>query len=74
MDIEEGARAEMRSATTPLERMGAALFLLCYFPTRFAHARLGAGFTIYPRPHARSPRLDLPFSHRDYDGVVFIDR
>jgi hypothetical protein len=43
--------------------------LLNYFPTRFARGTSAA--SLYPEPFERSPRLDLPFSYRDYDGVVF---
>ena len=68
-----GARAEMAAATALHERAGSVLFQLCYFPTRFDRAALGQDFSLYPRAHARAPRLDLPFSWRDYDGVVFPD-
>jgi murein DD-endopeptidase MepM/ murein hydrolase activator NlpD len=63
------SRAELAGAPTLLERAGAALMLLNYFPTRFARGTSAA--SLYPEPFERSPRLDLPFSYRDYDGVVF---
>lgn len=65
----EGARDEIRARPTLLERAGAALFQLCYFPTRFVERP-----SLYPTRYPREPRLDLPFSYRDYDGVVFPDR
>lgn len=66
-------RRELDEATAPIERAGAALFHLCYFPTRFDRAALGDGFSLYPSPHPRTPRLDLPFSFKDYDGVMYPD-
>jgi hypothetical protein len=70
-----GARAEMRAAASVHERAGAVLLQRCYFPTRFERDALGAGFTVYPStsPSPRRPLLDLPFSWRDYDGVMFVD-
>jgi len=68
-----GARDEMRAAGSVAERAGAVLLQLCYFPTRFDRAALGHDFSVYPTRSARTPRLDLPFSHRDYDGVIYID-
>lgn len=72
--VHPGTRAELDGAATPEERAGATLMHLAYFPTRFDRARLGAGFSLYRAPHPREPRLDLPFSHRDYDGIVFLPR
>ncbi|MFO0613509.1 MAG: M23 family metallopeptidase [Polyangiaceae bacterium] len=66
-------RREIAEATSTIERAGAALFHLCYFPTRFDRGALGPEFSLYFARHARSPRLDLPFSGRDYDGVLFPD-
>lgn len=68
----DDARAEIEGAATREERMGNALFQLNYFPTRFA--RLGEGFSLYRRSFPREPWLDLPFSVRDYDGVMFPNR
>lgn len=62
---------EIRGAATEEERTGAALLHLCYFPTRFDGARLGPEFSLYDARHRREPRLDLPFSREDYDGVSF---
>ena len=70
----EETRREIESAPTPDERIGAALMHSNYFPTRFDRARLGDGFSLYRRTFPREPRLDLPFSHRDYDGVYFPPR
>lgn len=69
----EGARREIADAPSPTERAGAALFQLAYFPTRFDRAALGPDFSLYRERHARASRLDLPFSERDYDGVMFPD-
>ena len=69
-----GARAEIEQAPTLHERRGAALFQLAYFPTRFDRERLGPSFSLFRAAHSREPRLDLPFSARDYDGVAFPDR
>jgi hypothetical protein len=67
-------RREIADAPTSDERIGAALMHVNYFPTRFDRARLGDGFCLYRRTFEREPRLDLPFSHRDYDGVYFPPR
>ncbi|MGZ3421974.1 MAG: M23 family metallopeptidase [Polyangiales bacterium] len=72
--VHEEARSEMQSAPTFLERAGAALMQLNYVPTRFDRARLGEGFSLYRDRFPREPRLDLPFSGDDYDGVFFPDR
>lgn len=70
------ARAEIEGQPTLEQRAGAALMQLNYFPTRFDRARLGkpGGGVLYPTRHPREPRLDLPFSGRDYDGVLFGER
>ncbi len=67
----EEARREIASAPSLEERAGAALMHLNYFPTRFDRERLGTGFSLYRRRYEREPRLDLPFSHLDYDGALF---
>jgi murein DD-endopeptidase len=66
-------RRELERAPTLVERAGAVLMQLCYFPTRFDRALLGPGFSVYSEQHPREPRLDLPFSFVDYDGVMFPD-
>lgn len=68
------ARAEIVGAPTLEQRAGAAMMQLNYFPTRFDRARLGPAFSLYRAAHPREPRLDLPFSQVDYDGVFFPDR
>lgn len=72
--VHPGTRAEIERAPSREERFGAALMHLNYFPTRFDRARLGVTFSLYRSSHRREPRLDLPFSHRDYDGVLFLPR
>ena len=39
-----------------------------YYPTRFPRRPM-----LYDKEYARSERIDLPFSARDFDEVVFID-
>jgi murein DD-endopeptidase len=39
-----------------------------YYPTRFPRR-----VDVYAEAHPRTPRLDLPFSRDDLDGVVFVD-
>ena len=39
-----------------------------YYPTRFPDRK-----SVLDRPHARRERLHLPFSARDFDGIVFAD-
>jgi murein DD-endopeptidase len=68
------ARDEIERASSLEERAGALLMHLNYFPTRFERQKLGAEFSLYRSRYGREPRLDLPFSHRDYDGVLFPDR
>ncbi len=70
----DGARKEILDAPSLDERAGAALMQLCYFPTRFDRVRLGDDFTLYRSTYERAPRLDLPFSESDYDGVFFPNR
>jgi hypothetical protein len=63
----EGARAEIADAPTREERIGAALMQVNYFPTRFREFNE----CFYAKTFPREPRLDLPFSFEDYDGVMF---
>lgn len=72
--VHPDARAEIEAQHGLDAKHGAAMFQLAYFPTRFDQTRLGAGFCLYAEEHPREPRLDLPFSHEDYDGVMFPDR
>ena len=39
-----------------------------YYPTRFAEQ-----VCVYAQRHPRQPRLDLPFTAADFDGVAFSD-
>jgi len=60
---------ERLRALAPLSRRAAySIIARNYYPTRFP---------LRPNPyaelHPRAGRLDLPFSARDFDGVVFID-
>jgi hypothetical protein len=41
---------------------------MAYYPTRF-----GDRGSLYWRAHPRRERLAMPFSARDFDGVVFRD-
>jgi len=66
------SRAEILGAPTLLERAGAALMHLSYYPTRFVEGTRAA--LLYRHKFARQPWLDLPFSADDYDGVFFPDR
>ncbi len=53
----------------PLSRRAAHLIAeMNYYPTRFPSRP-----NVYKRTHPRVPRLDLPFSNDDFDGVVFVD-
>jgi len=72
--LHDGAREEIRDASTFEQRIGAALMQVNYFPTRFDRRRLGDGFSLYRRAFPREPRLDLPFTAGDYDGVSFGER
>lgn len=67
-----GSRDEILTAPTLAERAGAALMHLSYYPTRFVTGTSAA--ILYAMKFARQPRLDLPFSFEDYDGVFFPDR
>lgn len=75
----DASRAEIERAPSDAERVGAALLHYLYFPTRFDGEALdraagGEGFCLHRERFPREPRLDLPFSSRDYDGIVFADR
>jgi murein DD-endopeptidase len=66
------ARAELLGAPTELERAGASLMMLNYFPTRFDPGLRGS--SLYEETFPREARLDLPFLADDYDGVFFPER
>ena len=65
-------RREIEEAPSLPERAAAALIGLNYFPTRFDQAALGPSLSLYRARFDREPRLDLPFSHRDYDGALLL--
>lgn len=57
------------AATEPLARRAAHTIIESnYYPTRFTQRR-----NPYRRSHPRAPRMSLPFSAEDFDGVVFVD-
>ena len=57
------------SAIHDLERRAARTIIeMNYYPTRFPERHLP-----YAEPAARTPRLSLPFSAEDFDGIVFAD-
>lgn len=62
------SRERLRAIAGLAERAAALLAEQNYYPTRFPRL-----FNVYDREYPREPRLDLPFSERDIDGVVFID-
>lgn len=63
------ASRERLQAIEPLWKRAAALIAeLNYYPTRFDKTP-----SVYARPAVRQPVLDLPFSHEEVDGVLFID-
>ncbi|MCO4763983.1 MAG: M23 family metallopeptidase [Myxococcales bacterium] len=58
------------SAITPLWRRAAhAICERNYYPTRFP----GAKAAVYAKDHVRQERLHMPFTRKDFDGVVFRD-
>lgn len=60
---------ERLSAVEPLEiRGGHVVFEMNYYPTRFPDRG-----SVFSAAHPRTPRLHLPFSADDFDGVVFAD-
>lgn len=64
--LHDGSRAEILAARDVTERAVTALFHMNYYPTRFR-----ARVAFYAEASAREPRLDLPLSRDDYDGVTF---
>jgi len=59
--------AELASQKDAARRAMDTLFHLNYFPTRF-----DGDHQLYRERHDRRPLLDLPFSDRDFDGVIFL--
>lgn len=75
----DASRAEIEGAKSQVERAGAAILHWNYFPTRFDREALAAwagpeGFCLHRERFPREPRLDLPFSARDYDGIALVER
>lgn len=62
-------RAALAAIEDPEARAVSTLVMANYYPTRFA-----ARVQFYASPFARSPRLDLPFRARDFDGIMFPHR
>ncbi len=69
--VDAATRREIRDQPTLEQRAGAALMHANYFPTRFGPGAATARAALHGATFPRQPRLDLPFSHEDYDGVVF---
>ena len=63
-----GLAARLTAITDPWLRACETMFAANYYPTRFSRREHP-----YREVHPRLPRLDLPFSAADYDGVVFPD-
>jgi murein DD-endopeptidase MepM/ murein hydrolase activator NlpD len=61
-------RTAIEGEPDPARCVMAAIFYQNYYPSRF---RTRTQFVAAPYP--RAPRLDLPFSVEDFDGVVFPD-
>lgn len=60
---------ERLAAIKPLKIKAAALIIHSnYYPTRFENP-----INIYDKDYARSPRLDLPFDRKEFDGLLFLD-
>ncbi len=60
--------ARLAAIADPWLRACETMFAANYYPTRFSRREHPYGAV-----HPRLPRLDLPFSASDYDGVVFPD-
>jgi len=66
--IDRALAAQLAAIDDPWLRGCETVFAANYYPTRFtSHA------SPYASVHPRLPRLDLPFSATDYDGVAFAD-
>lgn len=59
-------RVQLAAIDDPIERAATVLFQTNYYPTRFVERP-----SLYLTKSERRPRLDLPFSWRDFDGIVF---
>ncbi len=61
-------RATAERCTNEYDRGAVLMFNQAYFPTRFSEP-----VDLYSEHFGREPRLDLPFSVDDFDGVYFPD-
>lgn len=66
--VSDRSRREIDQAGDLDERAMTVLFHMNYYPTRFRERP-----SVYATRAARRPRLTLPFSPEDYDGVHFPD-
>ncbi|MBW2464522.1 MAG: M23 family metallopeptidase [Deltaproteobacteria bacterium] len=64
----ESTRARLAAIEPLSARAARTIIEMNYYPTRFT-----SRVRVYEGEHRREPRLDLPFSRRDFDGVVFVD-
>ncbi|MCA9515818.1 MAG: M23 family metallopeptidase [Myxococcales bacterium] len=70
--LRDPARRAAIAAIPDLDRRAVELVIeACTYPTRFG--RKDAAAELFPEAPARAPRLDLPFTAEDYDGVGFAD-
>jgi murein DD-endopeptidase len=65
--IDPARRAELRAIGDDDLRAAATIFAGIYHPMRFPHRPMP-----YDKPHPRSPRIDLPLSHEDFEGVYYL--
>lgn len=71
-DLRDDAHKDSFARISDVTLRGFALLIeSTVYPTRFSTKN--AGTTLYPEPHERAPRLDLPFLPKDFDGIVFAD-
>lgn len=62
------ARAKLESFENLKEQATHLIIHSNYYPTRFTNR-----VNIYDKVYARCPRLDMPFSAGEFDGVLFLD-
>ena len=68
---DDGRRATLGAIADPTLRAFELIIEATVYPTRFATP--DAGRLLFADPPPRTPRLDLPFTGSDYDGVGFAD-
>lgn len=66
--VDAALAGRLAAIDDPWLRACETMFAANYYPTRFTRSEHP-----YRSVHPRLPRLDLPFSAADYDGVVFRD-